>query len=609
MVDERYIAAHFAAYPADKGRVLVSNRSTGRTDLLSEQLFGILREGDRFATVADHTKKLFAAGWENDGSGFMQSAFQELVARGLLVSKSSFMASLLGKANTREEPPRVSSVIIPTRDRIPQLQRCLGSWIASNQKHDRHPEYIILDDSRRKHQDTNLREILAPFTAGGTRVSCAGTEEKSKFADELVRTAKGDRLPQDVVAFALFGDEGFAQTYGANRNALLLNTAGELIVMTDDDTVCQPAAFAESEAALALSSVKDPAVTRFHADRRQLLTSVRAADVDILSWHEKVLGRSVAGCLSALGPDCTLDVECVTPETVHFFEKTSRVVKATASGHWGDAGMDSPYLLLELSGESRDLLTRSKEEYRQAKMSREIFRSVSRYTLSDNAVFMAINAGIDNRSLLPPFLPVGRNEDAIFAMTLHICVEDALIGHLPVAVLHSPMESRAYEPGNSPITAPRLAEIVSAIMSAFNPSPGRASVSERLSSLGKLFVDVGSMKIEDFREYVETVWVAATSRYVGYLEYLLNLYHGQPDYWAEDVQSFIERLIDFTVHHSPAAPRELLEMQSPDQAMETCRRIVRKYGELLQWWPVIDDAARRLREAGIRLAQSISSSG
>jgi hypothetical protein len=218
---------------------------------------------------------------------------------------------------------------------------------------------------------------------------------------------------------------------------------------------------------------------------------------------------------------------------------------------------------------------------------------------------MAINAGIDNRSLLPPFLPVGRNEDGIFAMTLRACAEDALICHIPVAVLHSPLESRGYEPGPSPIAAPRLAEIVSAIMSTFSSSPGHASVSERLSDLGNLFVDFGSLNIKDFREYVETAWVAMASRYVGHLEYLLNLYQGRPDYWAEDVLSFIERLIDFTVHQSPAAPRELLEKQTVDQAMDTCRRVVKKYGELLQWWPVMYGAARRLREAGTRLVQPI----
>ena len=605
MVDEQYIAAHVTAYPADKGHVLISNRSTGRPDLLSEQLFGILRQADRFDTIAGHAKRLFAEGWEDDGSGFIRSAYQELISHGLLVSKSTFQASLFEKTRERAAPPPITSLIITTRDRIPQLQRCLASYIEKNDSFDRRPEYIVLDDSRQRDQAAKMAEILIPLAARGARISYAGMEEKARFADELIRAAKDEGLPADVVSFALFGDEAYTRTLGANRNALLLAAPGELSVMTDDDTMCQPAVLGETDANLALSSMKDPTVSRFYADRKQLVESARAADVDILSCHEKLLGRSIAGCMSALGPDSALDLERNTPESAHFFGSASRVVKATASGFWGDSGTDSPHYVLELRGESRDLVMRSKKLYARAKESREVFRSVSRYTISDGAVFMPMNAGIDNRSLLPPFLPVGRNSDGIFAMTLRVCAEDALIGHVPLAVLHSPQETRHYEQGASPIAAPRLAEIVQTIINAFNPSPGHAGISERLSDLGELFVDVGSLKIEDFKEYVETVWVAAASRYIGYLEYLLDLYHGEPDYWAEDVQSFIERLTDFTVHQSPAAPRELLGTQSPEQAMETCRRVVRKYGELLQWWPVIYGAAGALREAGIRLARPI----
>ncbi len=605
MMDEQYIAAPVAAYPADKGHVLISNRNTGRPDVLSGQLFGILRQADRFDTIAGHVKRLFAAGWEDDGSGFIESAFRELISHGLLVPKSAFLRGLLEMGAGCEAPPTVTSVIVTTRDRIPQLQRCLVGFIENTRKHGRSVDYLVIDNSRNENQRVKITGVLTPFAAGGVKIHYAGREEKSRFKIELVQAGSAEGLPDDIVDFCLFGDEGFAQTYGANRNALLLDTTGELIVMTDDDTLCQPAVLGESAPTLALSSMKDPAVTRFHADRRQLVRSVRTTDVDILSWHEKVLGRSIAGCMSALGSDSALDVECITPESAHFFGKALKVVRASASGHWGDAGMDSPYLLLELSGKSRDLLMRSKEQYTQAGESREIFRSVPCCTISDNSVFMAINAGIDNRSLLPPFLPVGRNEDGIFAMTLRICAQDALIGHIPLAVLHSPQEARRYEQGGSPIAAPRLAEILSAIMSTFNPSPGHETVSQRLSDLGKLLVDVGSLKIEDFTEHVETVWAAAASRYIGLLESLLDLHRGKPDYWAEDVLSFIERLTDFTVHKSAAAPRELLETQTPEQAVEVCRRVVRRFGELLQWWPVIYGAAKKLRDADKRLVRRV----
>jgi hypothetical protein len=610
MEDERYIAAHVAAYPADTGNVLAFNRSTDRPEALSDQLFGILRRADRFDTIDGHIGRLFASGWEDDGSGFIESAFRELVSRGLLVSESTFRTSLLRAADGPQTPPPITAVGLPTRDRIPQVQRCLKSWIENNQRFDRHPSYFVFDDSR---DDIHgeLEKALAPLAAAGAPVFYAGVKEKARFAHELACEAKGDGLPEDVVSFALLGDEGFYYTYGANRNASLLAAPGEVFVTTDDDIVCQPAVPAEIPSALFLSSLNDPSVFRFYDNRKELSESVQTSDVDVLSFHEKLLGRTIAGCLSALGLDAALDVEGVSPETAHSLGRAGGVITLTATGHWGDCGMESPHLLLELNDSSRELLMRSRKHYAKAKESRETFRRVPGYTVSKSALFAGMNIGIDGRRLLPPFLPVGRNEDGMFAMALHLCVDDAFVGHLPLAIQHSPPGQRFYDPGPMPNAAPRFAEVISTIASGFRPPVARSGVSERLFDLGKLFVDVGSLKAGDFRSYVEQAWVSESSRYISYLEYLLAQHHGEPDYWAEDVQSFIERLTDFTVHGAPAAPRELLSSQSPEQAIETCRRGVRRFGQLLQWWPVIHSAAGALREKGIRLARpiSISSSG
>jgi hypothetical protein len=602
MADDQYIAAHVTAYPAAKGHVLVSNRSTSRSGVLSDQLFGILRQVDRFDTIAGHEKRLLALGWEDDGSGFIESAFQELISQGLLVSTRAFHSALFEKTGELEAPPPISSLVVTTRDRITQLQQCLTSYIENNEKHGRRPDYIVLDDSHNKDQGASLRAALAPVAAGGARIFFAGMEEKARFADELVRVSGGDGLPAEVVSFALFGDEAYRRTVGANRNALLMAAPGELSIMADDDTVCQPAVMTEADAVLSLSSMKDPTVTCFYADRKQLVQSVHATEIDLFACHEKLLGRSIAACLSSLGPSSSIDLERINPDSVDYFGRATKSVKATAAGFWGDSGVDSAHYVLELRGESRDLLMQSKKLYARARESREVFRSVPRYTISDGAVFIPMSAGIDNRSLLPPFLPVGRNSDGLFAMTLRLCADDALVGHIPFAVQHRPPEGRRYAPSTE---APGLPEILSAISHAFRPSAGRADISDRLSDFGQFLVDVGSLSSADFKGYVESAWVAAASRYISYLEYLLDLYHGEPDYWAEDILSFIEGLTDFTVHNSAAAPRELLETQSPEQAMETCRRVVRKFGELLQWWPVIDDAARRLREAGARLARPL----
>ncbi len=267
-------------------------------------------------------------------------------------------------------------------------------------------------------------------------------EEKARFADELMRAAKGEGLPGDVVSFALFGDEAYTRTVGANRNALLLAAPGELCVMIDDDTVSRTAVLEETDAHLALSALKDPTVSRFYADRKQLEDSVRPVDVDILSCHEKMLGRSIAGCVSCLGPDSELDVDRLAPESVLFFGSGSKVVKATATGFWGDSGMDfappGPGADGRIPGPGHAV-----EETVRPSQGKpgDLSRRAPLHDRRRRRVHAHERRG---RQPLAAALPSGGHSDGIFAMTLRVCAEEALIGHVPFAVLHAPLETRHY---------------------------------------------------------------------------------------------------------------------------------------------------------------------
>ena len=57
-------------------------------------------------------------------------------------------------------------------------------------------------------------------------ISYAGVEEKSAFASRL---AEAGGIPEEVVRSGCLPSPGSVATIGANRNALLLHTAGERI--------------------------------------------------------------------------------------------------------------------------------------------------------------------------------------------------------------------------------------------------------------------------------------------------------------------------------------------------------------------------------------------
>ena len=184
-----------------------------------------------------------------------------------------------------------------------------------------------------------------------------------------------------------------------------------------------------------LTSLNDPTLLRFYAARKELLSTVEAADIDVVSCHEKLLGRTIPGCMSALARAAASKWIEWGPSPCRKIRRTPSVVQRHHGGLLGGFGNGLPECRPRAPGRIQESRHELEAEYIQATDSREVFRSVSRYTVSDGALFMTTNAGVDNRTLLPPFFPVGRNEDGAFAVILHACAEDALIGHLPVCHL------------------------------------------------------------------------------------------------------------------------------------------------------------------------------
>jgi len=601
--EEQFIALPVKAYHAAGGDLLVHEALAGSIQVLSRELLEILLQADHFDTIKGHIQTLLRAGWQDDGSGYLYSVFRELNARGLMCSKATFLRNLMDSEALSAVPPPISFIAWTTRDRPEELAQSISSFADNNRRFGRKPQYLILDDSRSDIAGDRIRNAFARFAEDGISLLYAGLREKQQFCQELVRMGAAEGLPEEVARFALFGEDVGIRTLGANRNALLLSTRGELTLTVDDDSLCRLTIPHDFELALALDSRSDPTEIHSYASRAELIEAIRTSEADLLAAHETILGRSIAGCKAALGAETPVRLEHLASESVGLLLNNPSTVRVTMCGLWGDSGMGSPRYVFELQGKSRELLMRSEEAYSLATSSREMLRCAPQYTLSDGALFMATNAGIDNRRRLPPFFPVGRNSDGIFAITLRACAREALIGHLPWAVLHAPRESRSYGPGALLEPSPRLAEVMTMILGGINPPPWARSFEERLQTLGKYLLDLGSQRLNDFEEQLKMLWLAAASQYISRLEYLLDFYSGKPVFWARDVLAFIEALKDFAMNRAPGVPRDLAEGRSPEQARESVRSLVRKYGELLIWWPVLDRAAGQLCTAGLGLAR------
>jgi hypothetical protein len=105
-------------------------------------------------------------------------------------------------------------------------------------------------------------------------------------------------------------------------------------------------------------------------------------------------------------------------------------------------GFGNPTGYLSLKGSSRQRLLRSEAEYYSAISCRQVLRKASLPVITDGMFCMATSIGLDNQDLLPPFIPVMRNQDGVFGATLRKCFENSYLTHLPWAFLHSPLEEK-----------------------------------------------------------------------------------------------------------------------------------------------------------------------
>ena len=604
--EEAFISSKCKFFPAGEDSFLAYNYLSRSCQIISQHLLTILKFTDRFRTVEDHKKALLELGWQDDGSGYIDSSIMELAERGLLTSCKALL-SHLQKQISGTNPPPITSIVWPTRYRNNDLERGLQSYIDNNRRHSREVRYIVLDDSRSEHTSIDLQHILSSFAAPDIPILYAGLKEKISFTKELLRAGNSAGLPKEVVDFALFGPNSTDNnhTFGANLNALLLSTQGQLVLTTDDDIICRVVTFEGQDDEIALSSLSDPTDLHFYKNRDDLLSSVDFEDIDILHRHEKLLGQSISQILFQQENPHRINVESTSPELVHLLLTQQARIYATMSGICGVSGMDSQQMILGLRGAARDRLMHSESIYSMAKTSRKVLRHTSCETISDSTLLMSGNMGLDNRRLLPPFFPVGRNTDGLFATILRTCYSDQLIGHLPLSVLHDPSVTRTTSPEAFFDVRLRITDILSLIVRTYTIPEPTIDRNRVLRSLGEYLTNIGNLPLHQFEERIQILWLEDSSQKMVYLDFLLDYFQGQPDFWARDVERLKQALRISSIEQKAYIPLDLPASCPEENQINYFRDLVAGFGKLLIWWPTIVKLTVELSSEDIALVRTL----
>lgn len=519
-----------------------------------------------------------------------------LADAGLLVAESDAASSWMGLPRSCPETPAISLIGIPTRNRVSALGRALADYAANCRSFQRNNTFLIADfsDSGRTRQAN--RQMARSFgQANDVAIAYCGPEERASYAKLLTREGG---LPPDVVNFALFNvpewrPPGHAPwerwiCTGAARNAILLDSVGELVVSVDDDTVCRVGRTPDAGSGVVVTSRWDARECWFFADHEHALASTDPQPFDFLGLHELILGRTAGSCIAKLG-DGRVNVDGARNRFILSLASAPTIVKFSALGLSGDPGVSSVFGYLLLEGETWRRLTSSEKEYLVALTSRAVVQGVRSLTVSDGTFCMGGNLGLDNRDVLPPFMPVQRNQDGLFGHTVRACLPDCCFGFLPWVLEHDPPMPRTFErdPAWRDAGTVRICDLLCALIASYAVSPFSRTHEARLESLGRYLRDLASVNSTDFKEYAQLCLWQRASQLCASIDRRLCEARGRPKFWAGDLERFCASLREKCATADFGAPSDLSFLGEAPDRWDACRQLVRSFGELLLHWPSI----------------------
>ena len=271
-------------------------------------------------------------------------------------------------------------------------------------------------------------------------------------------------------------------------------------------------------------------------------------------------------------------------------------MRATFAGVAGDAGMYCPSSLLFLPGAVRQMLGESRAVFDRALGSREVHRIASRTLLTHEPFCMAYCMGLAGESLVPPFMPVGRNEDGVFGAMLGFVDPAAAFAHLPVGVRHDSGRPSAY--GDDRLRSARetrVSELLAAVTRSRASVTAPVEAAERLRFLGRGIRELGALAPADFAAFVADVVLGGRCQQITRLEADLATMPTCPDYYRAAFDEYRQAFRASATDRAFLLPVEFRDGGAIDDGFARLQSYVGRFGALIEAWPEMWNGARALR--------------
>src|SRR5581483_58284 len=342
-------------------------------------------------------------------------------------------------------------------------------------------EWHVLDDSRDPAHRARNRAIVAQHALDCTWHDLHAHDAWREGLHAAFREARRE------IEWLLGGGDG-AATYGRPINHALLRFAGRRWLAIDDDVLLDARRCPAPLAGFGVASEADELLA--YESHDEALAACEAARVDPLAEHERWLGGSLGvAWTSAVRAHGAPAVEVSSRDSLRF-APDARVL-FTQNAAVDDPGSSLfPYHVLSLPAASLAHATASASRARCAFVERHAWRGARRLRLAPRRLltFTTI-AGIDSRRLLPPTVPMHRNEDLLLGGIAQIVHPHAWFADLPFGVPHVRAVRKQWLPASAGFAQEPLHVVLDALegraldIAAVDPARRMATVSALVADL------------------------------------------------------------------------------------------------------------------------------
>ncbi len=196
--------------------------------------------------------------------------------------------------------------------------------------------------------------------------------------------------------------------------------------------------------------------------------------------------------------------------------------------------------------------------------------------------------------MLPPFLPLGRNQDGVFGAAIKACLPGALVGYVPWVIRHDPIPAREFPDGEMRVWRFRISEMVNLLLESFYKSHAADNIadgSNRYESVGRYLEEFARQEPHAFISSLRSLCVPSLDMYADYLRKMTIARNDIPKAMIDDAMGCASFIESIKSKDAFCIPEELLSNSDPVDAIESARGLMLRYGALLRHWPAIRDAA------------------